>query len=175
MIRGIIKDLAGGVERTVTFVGRFCTFKKVPFVQQYGMVSSPPDNTSAVLIGDGSNKIVIATDDRQYRIELKKGELVLYTDKGSKLHFKDGNVIEMEADSIKIKGEVEFTNKVKISNDVECTGKVVADGIIKSKTDIVIPNSVVPGTFISGKAHTHPVNIANAVTTAPSLPPAVEL
>jgi len=99
------------------------TLDKVERIQEYGLTSNPHPNAEAVVLalsGNTSHSVVIAVDDRRYRLKgLKKGEVALYDDLGQKVHltrtgmiaysplnmlFKtdgvmrfDGDVIEMHA------------------------------------------------------------------------------
>jgi phage baseplate assembly protein V len=68
--------------------------------QQYGFTSVPLPGAEAVLVapdGDQSHGIVIATDDRRYRLKnLQAGEVALYNDQGSKVHLKKTGDILVE-------------------------------------------------------------------------------
>lgn len=74
-------------------------------VQSYGFASRPQAGAEAVIVQVGSNPdqaIVIAIDDRRYRISLAGGEVALFDDLGSKVHIKRGGIIEVEATTIKL-------------------------------------------------------------------------
>lgn len=72
------------------------TLDDVEYVQPYGFTSVPkaPGATGApeaviVFLGDRSKGIVIAVDDRRYRlVGLQAGEVALYDDQGSRVHFR---------------------------------------------------------------------------------------
>lgn len=74
-------------------------------VQPYGLASRPASGAEAVIVQVGSNSdqaIVIAIDDRRYRIALEGGEVALYDDLGSRVLLKRGGVVEVEATQIKL-------------------------------------------------------------------------
>ena len=95
---------------------------ELPRVQPYGLTTNPQNDAEAiVLMMDESNGVVIAVDDRRYRLTgLAKGEVALYDDLGSKVHLKrDGNI--------------HLKTSTKITLDaphVHATGKITADGEI---------------------------------------------
>lgn len=65
--------------------------------QEYGFTSHPHDGAEAVTVFMGGNRdhgLVIAVDDRRYRLKsLKQGEVALYTDEGQRLHLRRGREI----------------------------------------------------------------------------------
>lgn len=174
MIIGIIQKVS---ERLVTVVGRFCKYPDIPLLQQYGLTSTPPDGAQAVI--DEHKHIIVATDDKRYRIPTESGEVALYHSNGDKIHLKNGRIIEVVTETLKITGKLELTGDLEIdgdmnlTGDVDVTGDVDATGVIKGSTDVTFPNTLVPGTFVSGKAHIHPTSSPGAPTSAPSGPPAV--
>lgn len=92
--------------------------------QQYGFTSVPHAGAEAVVVcvgGSRSHGLVIAVDDRRYRLKgLAAGEVALYTDEGDKIHLQRGGTIEIVAGT---KVSV-FSPLVEVS-----AGDVVADGI----------------------------------------------
>lgn len=84
ILKGEVKD---GVER----------------LQNYGFTSRPKKGAEACVLFLGGNRdhgIVIAVDDRRYRLKgLSEGEVALYTDQGDKVHLKRGGTIEVKASS----------------------------------------------------------------------------
>jgi len=89
MIRGIILSVVEGAIKRFTAKGRANeTFTNREYLQHYGFTSRPKAGAEAVIFRDGENIIMIASDDRRYRIALEEGEVALYTDEGDKIHFK---------------------------------------------------------------------------------------
>jgi len=71
-------------------------------IQSYGMTAVPQVGAEAVVVflgGSRSNGVVIAVEDRRYRLTgLAAGEVALYDDQGQKVHLKrDKIVIECKA------------------------------------------------------------------------------
>jgi len=95
---------------------------ELPHVQQYGLTANPHNDAEAiVLMTDESNGVVIAVDDRRYRLTgLPKGEVALYDDLGSKVHLQRAGKILVQAPT-----------KITLdSPDVHATGNITADGEI---------------------------------------------
>lgn len=72
------------------------TIDGVERFQQYGFTSVPHPGAEAILLsigGDRSHPVVIAVDDRRYRLKaLDRGEIALYDDQDQKLHIKRGGI-----------------------------------------------------------------------------------
>lgn len=77
------------------------THDDVERFQEYGFSSHPHPGAEAVLVFAGGNRshgLVIAVDDRRYRLKgLAEGEVALFDDLGTKLHLKRGGIIEATA------------------------------------------------------------------------------
>ena len=101
--------------QVVGFAGE--TLDQVERFQQYGFTAVPhgPDDAGAAeaivlaLGGQRQHPVVIAVDDRRYRLKgLEDGEVALYTDEdetGHRVHLKRGNIIEMVAGTTTLKLE----------------------------------------------------------------------
>ncbi|MEX2630035.1 MAG: phage baseplate assembly protein V [Tistlia sp.] len=75
-------------------------------VQQYGFTSHPHPGAAAIVLalgGNSAHSVVIAVDDRRYRLAgLAQGEVALYDDQGQKLViYRDR--IEVEAPKVVVK------------------------------------------------------------------------
>lgn len=74
-------------------------------VQEYGFTSHPPGGAEAVVLQVGGNRshmVVIATDDRRYRLKLEPGEVALYDSQGQKVVlYRDR--IEVDAPKVVVK------------------------------------------------------------------------
>ena len=113
-------EVKGGVER----------------FQQYGFTGVPREGAEALALflgGSRSHGIVIAVDDRRYRLKgLEKGEVALYDDLGQKVHLtRDG--IEIVAPIVTVKAE----NGMRVeAPQLACTGDIVdrcdGDGVSMS-------------------------------------------
>lgn len=113
MIRSIITSVAEGVIKRFTGAGRPNeTFTNREYIQHYGYTSRPLPNAEGIVLANGNNIIMIATDDRRYRLEIEEGEVALYTDEGDFVHFKRGNLIHV---SSKNKLLEDITNDVEVN------------------------------------------------------------
>ncbi len=98
--------------------------------QNYGFTSVPHADAEAIAVsvgGSRSHMVVIAVDDRRYRLAgLEDGEVAIYTDEGDKIVLKRGREIEVTAgtrfivnapDSI-FKGNAHFQGNVTCDQNV---------------------------------------------------------
>ncbi|MEJ1411080.1 MAG: phage baseplate assembly protein V [Candidatus Sedimenticola sp. (ex Thyasira tokunagai)] len=90
-------------------------------IQEYGFTSAPKAGAEAVALAVGGSRahtVVIATDDRRYRIKgLASGEVAIYDD--------HGQVIKLARDGIRIVAP----NGLHIDGDVTVTGDLIASDI----------------------------------------------
>ncbi|NRA68806.1 MAG: phage baseplate assembly protein [Pseudobacteriovorax sp.] len=78
----------------------------IPRYQNYGFTSNPRIGAEAVAIfnnGDRSSGIVVAVDDRSFRLKsLKEGEVAIYTDEGDSIILSRDNVMKIKTKSFKL-------------------------------------------------------------------------
>ncbi|WP_299376040.1 phage baseplate assembly protein V [uncultured Kiloniella sp.] len=108
---------------------------RVERLQEYGYTSVPHPGAEAVLLtvgGDRSHSLVIAVEDRRYRLKgLKGGEVAIYDDQGQKVHIKRGGIhalaknILLESEGIiRLEGKgVEIHGREYVQEDVKGLGK----------------------------------------------------
>lgn len=94
-------------------------------IQQYGYTSVPLPGAEGVVVFVGGNRdhgIVIATEDRRYRLKgLKGGEVALYDDLGHAVHLaRTGIVVKGAGHPITITD----TPKVRMECDLDVVGEV---------------------------------------------------
>jgi len=175
----------------------------VPRVQDYGLASNPLDGSDAIVIfpsGDRSQGIIIAVDNRQYRVKnLAKGEVCIYTDEGDKIHLKRGNKIEITTGELTVNAATkvivnapnsEITSSVGIlmttplltvAGLIRCTGLGAGVAAVAGKAkilgDLEATGSVADGTRTMAadraiyNGHTHPENgTGGGTTSAPNQP-----
>ena len=91
-------------------------------VQQYGFTSVPKQGAEAVVVflgGERSAGLVVATDDRRYRVKgLQEGEVCLYTDEGDVIQLRRGNKIIVTSS-----GSVSVTAPTVSIEATQCTVK----------------------------------------------------
>ena len=94
MIRGIIQSMVEGVIKRFTASGRSDeTITDREYMQHYGFTSSPLPGAEGIIIKEGNHFMMIASDDRRYRIQMANGEVCIYTDEGDNIHFLRGKKI----------------------------------------------------------------------------------
>lgn len=104
--------------------------------QNYGFSSAPLPGAEYIVIpvgGNSKHSVVVASEDGRYRLQLKDGEVSLYTDEGDYVHMKRGRVIEVVTDELvfKVKNKVRFETPL-----VEMTGNEHVQGNIKAGAEI---------------------------------------
>ncbi|KAF0145125.1 MAG: mu-like prophage Flumu protein gp45 [Nitrospirae bacterium] len=115
MIRAIIQSVFEGVIKRLTASGRSDEIiENREYFQHYGFTSRPLSGAEAILIQDGNHIVMLASDDRRYRLAIEDGEVALYTDEGDHILFKRGKEIYIKSGN-KLKADIE--------NDVEINTK----------------------------------------------------
>ena len=92
-------------------------------LQNYGWTSVPKAGADAIFVcvgGSHDNGIVIACDDKRYRLKgLASGEVAIYTDEGDKIHLKRGNNIEITTTILKVNGKLTVTGNIESSGEIK--------------------------------------------------------
>lgn len=100
--------------------------------QEYGFTSVPLPGCNAVAvfpIGDRSHGVIVATEDYRYRpVNLKPGEVCIYTHEGARVHLKAGKIVEIVAD------EVHFTGNLQADGDIKA-GSISLRGHVHPEND----------------------------------------
>ena len=115
------------------------TLQDVELMQQFGLTSVPPAGTQVVVLpmgGETTHSIVIATENGSVRVKnLKSGETAVYDESGSTIILKQGRLIEIDCDILKITA----TTKVEISSPIVETDHVfTAQGQINGNGGMAI-------------------------------------
>ena len=106
MIRAIIQSAVEGVIKRFTASGRPNeTITDREIFQQYGFTSMPQPGAEGVVINEGNHYIMIATEDRRYRIPLQGGEVALYTDEGDTIKLGRGHQITINTTGTIVLGD----------------------------------------------------------------------
>lgn len=91
MIRAVIQSVIEGAIKRFSASGRPDeTIENREYMQHYGFTSRPLAGAEAVVIQEGNHIVMIASDDRRYRIGIEAGEVCIYTDEGDHIRFKRG-------------------------------------------------------------------------------------
>lgn len=143
MIRTILSSVTEGVIKRFSGKGRPGeTFTDREVFQHYGLTSRPLEGAEGILLKQGNNIILIASDDRRYRIAISDGEVALYTDEGDHIHMKRGRLIEVVTDTLKITAgtKVEMTTPlvemIASSKVLMDTPLVETSGEVRAEQDI---------------------------------------
>jgi len=172
MIRGIIQTVFEGVIKRFSAVGRPGeTITDREYFQHYGFTSRPLAGAEGIIIREGNHIVMIASDDRRYRIGLEDGEVALYTDEGDYLHFKRGRIIEVvcgnkivataaseaeiTAPQVKIAASTRVlleTPLAEISGSLSVGGNIAAAGTISDATRAMNADRAIYND------HTHPAS-----------------
>lgn len=102
------------------------SLEDVERIQEYGFTSVPKSGAEAIFVSLGGNRehtVVIAVDDRRYRLKgLAEGEVALYSDEGDKIVLKRGNKIEVTTKTFTVN-----TEKTSITNAQGDLVKILSD------------------------------------------------
>jgi len=169
--RAVIKVVndAGGIQKLqiVGYDGEL--LEGVERFQEYGLTSVPKGNAEAVATAVGGNRshtIVIALDDRRFRLKnLKPGEVALYDDLGQKVHLKrDGIYVETP---MKLEAIIGTSARIQAPAGVRLeTPNLEVTGEIKDRCD---SDGVTMADMRSVyNSHVHPENDEGGPTDSPS-------
>lgn len=149
MIRGIIQAVYEGVIKRFTASGRSDeTITNREYFQHYGFTSRPLAGAEAVIINEGNHFLMIASDDRRYRIALENGEVALYTDEGDKIHLKRDKTIEIVSGNklVATAPEVNITAETKVTMTtplLEVSGDITAGGNISDSVRSIVEDRAI--------------------------------
>lgn len=133
--RGIIKrvqlDEAGKNQQVQLGLYRDELVSKVERLQEYGFTSYPPEGGEACAVflrGSRDGGLVIATDDRRYRIEISPDEVCLYHKNGQYVLLKNDEDIEISCNELNIDVD---TDTITATTEVSITqgaGSITING-----------------------------------------------
>ena len=85
--------------------------------QNYGVTSVPPRFSEAICLfisGERNRGYIVATEDKDSRPNyLLDGEVCIYTKEKDKIHFKKGNIIDLETNFLNINSKVKIFEETK--------------------------------------------------------------
>jgi phage gp45-like len=95
MIRAIIIQVLEGVIKRFSASGRPDeTLANREYFQHYGLTSRPLAGAEGIVIREGNHIVMIASDDRRYRLAIESGEVALYDDLEQRVHLtRDGIMV----------------------------------------------------------------------------------
>ena len=122
--------------------------------QQYGFSSHPHPGAEVFVVfcnADRSHPLVVAVDDRRYRMgKTKVGEVIIYTDEGDFIHFQRDNTIEIKTKHLIINAEDDVTvNTKKFEVNAEDTATITTKDMTltgSNRIGLHTPNLTMGGT-----------------------------
>lgn len=133
MIRGVIQSVFEGVIKRFSASGRPDeTITNREYFQHYGFSSVPLAGAEAILVQEGNHIVMIASDDRRYRVGLEAGEVCLYTDEGDQIRLKRDKEIYIKSGN---KLTAEIANEVNVTAK---TATVTAADLIHLKSKAIV-------------------------------------
>jgi phage baseplate assembly protein V len=136
--------------------------------QEYGFTSNALAGAEVVVAfpaGDRAHGLIIAVDDRRYRLKaLQNGEVALYTDEGDKVHLKRGRQIEVVAGT---KVTID-TPQTRITGNVQIDGQLHVDGDIASDQEVSDEDGTMGEMRQVYNGHRHPENDNGGPTSPPN-------
>jgi len=123
LVRGILTGMVEGAVKLFSAAGRSGeSFSGREVFQHYGFTSRALAGAEVIVVRDGNHIVVVAEDDRRYRIALEGGEVAIFSHEGDKVHLRNGRVIEVVTETLLIKASA----KVRIeSPQLEATGEII--------------------------------------------------
>lgn len=163
MIRGIVSQVIEGMIKRFTAAGRSNeTIANREYFQHYGFTSRPLSGAEAIIINEGNHIIMIASDDRRYRLALEEGEAAIYDDLEQKVHLKRTGVeissplkITAMAPEIILQAETKITFDTPV---IEASGTFGATGSISSQALVSdsVRSMAADRTIYDGHTHNDP-------------------
>jgi phage baseplate assembly protein V len=151
MIRSILSSVVEGAIKRFSGSGRANeTITDREYLQHYGFTSVPLPGAEGIIVNEGNHIILIASDDRRYRLALSPGAVALYTDEGDYVLLgRDRNITVLGGTSVTVQtpnlqvtgmngaptnmsvtGDAAFTGNMAITGNLAVTGNITATGTI---------------------------------------------
>jgi phage baseplate assembly protein V len=160
MIRGIIKTLDEG---PIKVVSSYCRVDELiegrEYMQHYGFTSRPLAGAEGIYISRGNHYVMVASDDRRYRLPVAGGEVAIYTDEGDFIHLKRNKEIYIKSGN-KLTADIENDVEVNAKNAAVNASETVAisspditlDGDARVTGDLTVEGDLrVNGSLIIGE------------------------
>ncbi|WP_175804948.1 phage baseplate assembly protein V [Burkholderia ambifaria] len=111
----------------------------VEHFEPYGFTSHPMDGAEAIvgfLGGDSSHGVALVVADRRFRpLNLKPGEVAIFTNEGDSLILRNGRIAELTTGTFRVNAseKIEFNSPV-----VEASEQVVAKGKLTAQSGMAV-------------------------------------
>jgi phage baseplate assembly protein V len=139
MIRTVITNVVEGVIKRFSGTGRANeTITDREVFQHYGFTSMPLNGAEGILINEKNHIVLIASDDRRYRIPLQGGEVAIYNADGDyvklgqnrKITVVGGTSVTVQTPSLVIEGMAGGETNVQVTGNAALTGNLAVTGNI---------------------------------------------
>lgn len=131
------------------------TWDNVERFQEYGFTSHPHPNAEAIVVFPGGKRdhgIVIAVDDRRYRLKsMAPGEVALYSDEGDYVWLKRNRNIEVLAGT-KVKVTAPLT---EIVGNATISGTLAVNGAVTALAGLAVTGALTNNSVNVGSSHVH--------------------
>ncbi|MDQ7010359.1 MAG: phage baseplate assembly protein V [Mariprofundaceae bacterium] len=114
-ITGLADEVLDGVER----------------IQQYGFTAHPHPDADCLVLNVGASRshpVVIAVDDRRYRLHLSEGEVAMYDDQGQAVKLLRGGIVIESANGSAHNGNLTVNGNTTINGDLTVNGNGAITG-----------------------------------------------
>jgi phage baseplate assembly protein V len=146
-VEGVIKRFSGSGRANETITDR-------EIFQHYGFTSMPLAGAEGILLNEGNHVVLIASDDRRYRLAVQGGEVAIYTAEGDyvklghdrKITVVGGASVQIQTPSLTITGMNGGQAAVTINGNVEITGNPSVTGNLAVNGNITATGSITPNT-----------------------------
>lgn len=138
LVRVSVQSVVEGALKRFSAQGRENeTFTDREFMQHYGFSSRPIEGAEGIILNEGNHIVMVASEDRRYRISVEAGEVALYSDEGDsvhlkrnrEIHIKGGKKVRIESESVEIvstNGEaISFTGDISVDGSISASGSIV--------------------------------------------------
>jgi len=167
--RVVIKSLndTTGLQRLKIEVLNDEVMEDVQRVQEYGFASSPKAGSEGVVLflgGDKSHGVVIATDDRRYRLKVTDGKVALYDDEGQYVYIKTGGIVEVKANTkvLATTPLFETSADAHIIGNLSVGGTSTLTGLATATAGVITP-ATLSGAIIASTGGTPVANLGTKV------------
>lgn len=151
MIRVLITSVREGVIKRFSASGRAGeTFTDREVFQHYGYTSRPLPGAEGIIDKDGNHIVLVASDDRRYRIPIEDGEVALYDNQGQVIKLKAGKEVHIYGcDKLTADVAVEAKITAPVANVIAATSCQVTSPIINLGGDREGLRSLVDERFLA--------------------------
>ncbi len=151
LIRSILTSAAEGVIKRFSGAGRANeTITDREMFQHYGFTSIPQPGAEGIVLNEGNHIILIASDDRRYRLTVAQGAVALYTDEGDyillgrnrNITVVGGASVQVQTPNLQIEGIQGASTDVAVTGDADITGNLSIDGNLSMTGNLAVTGNI---------------------------------